>query len=102
MHSTPQCLSQLHANIGTLRKRVWRVGSMNDGIKAGLGIAQGFGVAIDVKLLSFDGVKHHLRHLRGTDFAAAHRFVAHGLANELAFGESNLAANALDDCVRFG
>ena len=84
MHSTPQCLSQLHANIGAFGKGIGRVVPVHDGVKAGLRIAQGFGVAVDIELVGVHGIKHHLRHLRGTDLAAADRLVAHGLADELA------------------
>ena len=57
---------------------------VHDGIKSRLRIAQGFGMAVDVKLVCLDGIKHQLCDLGRTHFATAHRLVAHGLANQLA------------------
>ena len=56
----------------------------NNRIEPGGRIAQGFGMAVNVKLVGLHGIKHHLRHLGCADFAAANRFIAHGLAYQLA------------------
>ena len=59
---------------------------LNDGFHAGLDIAQSLWMAVNVELIVGNRLKHHFSHLGCRNLAAADRFVAHGLANQLTLG----------------
>ena len=80
---TAQCLVQLDANIWSFSKWIGWVAALHYRVETGFGITQRFWVAVDIKLVQPNGIEHHKRDLRSTDFATAHGFVAHSLPNEL-------------------
>ena len=57
---------------------------MNNCIKPGLCIPKRFGMAVNIKMIILNGIKHHLRHLGRTYLATADGFVTHGLTYQLA------------------